>query len=196
MEQYNKELAADADPIRLKRALFKRDVDIHGAISELEILVEQGSSFAMIALGMIHVYGGHGAPIDEARGEALLSRSVQLGSIEGAYRLACFLDAKKRHKEAFVLYHDLAAKKFSPALYRLAWAYDEGRWVERDSGKARELFFEAYRKKHLLAQQKLSYDLRHSSKLLDKLYGFYLLVTLFVPRGLKYRRPLSDRLRD
>lgn len=174
-----------------------RDFDITTAIQELESLIDEGSSFAMAALGNIFLYGSYGIPVDEAKGKELLSRSASMGSIEGAYRLACFLDSRGRHAEAFDIYQRLAERRFSPAIYRLAWAYHQGRWVSQDKSKARELFAEAMNEGHLLAKQKLSYELRQSAKVADKIYGHFLLITLVVPRALQYRRqPRSDRLRS
>jgi TPR repeat protein len=174
-----------------------REHEIGSAISELEALVDQESSLAMAALGNIYLYGSYGIPTDEPKGEALLFQSAKLGSIEGGYRLACYLDYKHRHAEAFEIYEELASRGFSPAIYRLGWAYHDGRWVEQNTVKARELFFSAYRKGHLRAQQKLSYDLRKSPKVREKLAGLYLLATLIIPRKLRYvRQPSSDALRD
>lgn len=192
-----KELDGDVDPDRLYDALFMREKDISAAILEFEALAEQGSSFAMGVLGDIYLYGRHDVPMDEHKGEELTRKASQLGSIESAYRLACFFDYKRRHAEAFSLYEDLGKRGFTPALYRLGWSYSEGRWVGQDRTRARDYFVTAYKGGHLLAQQKLSFDLRHSPRLSDKLYGLYLLITLVIPRARQYhRQPLSDRLRD
>lgn len=196
MEQYNKELDSDVDPPRLNAALFRRESDIEGAMLELEALAEKGSSFACGVLGSIYLLGSYGITRDEPRGEKLLSRSASMGSIEGAYRLACYYDSKGRHAEAFELYKSIGERGFSPALYRLGWAYHLGRGVEQNEVTARNLFYRAYKEGHLLAQQKLSYDLRHSRKLSEKLYGHFLLMKLRIPRVLQLiRQPLSDRLR-
>lgn len=197
MEQYSKELANDIDPVRLEAALFKRDQDIEFAIKELESLINDGSSFAMAALGNIYLYGTHSITRDEQKGERLLARASAMGSIEGAYRLACFLDSRARNAEAFKLYESLAEKGFSPALYRLGWAYHTGRWVDKNTSKAKDFFWRAYRKGHFLAQQKLSYELRKSPSIRDRVLGFYLLASLIAKRKFCHTLdPKSDRLRD
>lgn len=196
MEQLSIETKREVDPDRLIEALRMRETDIGAAISELELLVEDGSPLAKAALGNIYLYGTHGIPKDERKGEELLADASAMGSIDGAYRLACFYDWKGRHEEAFDLYERLGNEGFSPALYRMAWAYHTGRSVAQNTDKARQLFYSAYKKGHLLAQQKLSYELRRSSNILDKLRGLLMLATLILPRGLQYaREPRSDRLR-
>ena len=123
MHQYQKELNEDLDPVRLYDALMMRDDDIDAAILELEALIKQGSSFAMVALGNIYLYGSYGTLPYEQKGEALLLQATDMGSIEGGYRLACYYDYRERHAEAFELYSDLSDRGFSPANYRLGWAY-------------------------------------------------------------------------
>lgn len=197
MEQYLRELEEDENTERLSEALYFRDQDVDSAIRELQDLGSAKSKIALVALGDFYLYGRYGVDEDVDTGERYLRLAAELGSIEGAYRLACHYDYIGQTADAFEIYKDLSEKGFCPATYRLAWARYQGRFLKKDLALSLNLFTKAAAKGHLLSLQQAGWINRNSQNPIRVLRGWWQYLQLLGPYHiLTNKEEISDRLRD
>ena len=196
MEQYMRELEADDDPDRLEAAIRMRSKELDRAIDELEILAKKDSKIALVVLGDLYLHGWYGTKIDKERGETLLVRAAEMGSIEGGFRLASHYQRIGKPEQALQLHHSLAGANFAPAQCRLGVIYGNGTIVPKDSETSRIFLEQAIRQGHIIALKKLALFNLKSGNALHMITGVWLFLRSIIPhfRQLRTSRK-SDRLR-
>ncbi len=128
---------------------------------ELVNLSERGSCLSMVFLGDFLMHGRHGAPKNPAEGEAWLRKSIENGSIEGAYLLARELYNRKDYLNSKNLFIDLDKRNYAPATFRLGLMSYFGAGSPRDCKSALIYFERGSKMGHLHAEHWLAYLLRN-----------------------------------
>ncbi|WP_338445675.1 tetratricopeptide repeat protein [Pelagerythrobacter marensis] len=178
-------------------ALSLADSDAEAGLEKLTDLADQNSALSAYYLGDAFLFGRYGIPKNYDKAEQWLRKSASLGSVEGRFLLAQFLQGSDKPKRAIEHYEILANKKFSPATYSLAIQYLKGNLLKKDLNKAKHYFEMARQQGHLHSWHWLSFLQRtYGENVICRTKGLINLVLMSVP-FIYYRvfRPESDRLR-
>ncbi|MEP3052481.1 MAG: tetratricopeptide repeat protein [Erythrobacter sp.] len=193
MEQYSLEVRSDPKADQVEAAIRTRKDDIIRAIEELENLAGSGSVVAKLVLGDLYLYGWFDAPIDREKGEALLLEAKDLGSIEAAFRLACYYQKYVRNNEAIAVFEELADRSYSPAIYRLGLMYQEGLLAEMNPQESKRHLEKAAKLGHIPALKSLARMNATSLNPISFLIGLCQYLGSIVPH---FRQLRTDRLSD
>ncbi len=179
----NYEIEFKRDPLNREVALELDDLNNNRrqCINGLEALAEKGSVIAMIAVGDALLTGRYGTQIDEERGIEYFKKAKQMGSIEAAYRLARYLEAKKDYAQAELELRALCEQNFSPAAYLLGHAFYTNRLGKTDKTLAIRYLEKAAKEGHYHAMRWLALiKWRHGSPIqkISSIYTF--IVSLWV----------------
>ncbi|BDW81414.1 hypothetical protein MACH24_08520 [Erythrobacter sp. Dej080120_24] len=132
MNNYEREIHSDPYSATVREALTLRSCKPSTAYEKLAEVAAMGSPMANMILGDAHLMGRNGLTKDEDQGERFLRRASKLGSLEGAFRLARYLEAKKLNSEAIQIYENLSEARFAPAAFVLGVSYTKGTFTEKD----------------------------------------------------------------
>ena len=155
-ENIAREWEEDPDAPLIWDALQLIKSDSMAGLDALMQLAKNGSALSMMYFGNVYLEGEYGVEVDVSVGERWLRSSADAGSIEGKYRLAKHLQFKKSWDDAEILYHDLAERKYSPAMYVLGQEYYLGENVESDIEKSIEYFEMAEAEGHVISAYSLA----------------------------------------
>lgn len=195
-ENLAREWGTDHQAPEIWDALQLMKVDAQSGLRDLMELAEGGSAISAMYLGHFYMTGQHGVDIDNDLGERWLRRSADMGSIEGGFRLAKYMQARDRDDEAMVLYRALSNNNYMPANFVLGVEYYLGEAVDKNAEISLEFFKKADAAGHLHAGHWVSYILMKDGGVALWLRGVLKRLALFLPMmyySVQY--PNSDRLR-
>tara|TARA_R110002124_G_scaffold237361_1_gene402642 strand:- start:465 stop:1061 length:597 start_codon:yes stop_codon:yes gene_type:complete len=181
LNTYLTELYADPHCEEVSEALFLRKTNIQSALDTFKEFAKKGSAISLCALGDIYAYGRFGIEADHEKAEQYLQKAKDIGSIEGAYRLARFYEYRGNSNKAIEGLIALSEKGFSPATFLLGCKYRKGDIVDEDLEQAFFYFKKAGEQGHLIARQWVGYLLRKRKGLLNKIRGTMIIGSTILP---------------
>lgn len=183
-------------PDQLEAAIAHSKIDPILAVKELEKLALADSALANVYLGDIFA-NGRGIERNLTKGVFWYKKSMDLGSDEGAFRLAFTYWYQEEVDKALSILKMLADRGFSPASYLLGSIYFDGNCVDRDVKIGLEYWSSSERLGHLEAKRRISIYLRSGNKgLIAKFRGTIKLISLILPYIMtSLSNPESARLR-
>lgn len=184
-------------PDKLWDILSKLEDSPQEAIADLADFSAEGSRLAMAYLGEIYADGLYGIEQNDHLAEHWLVQSMHHDSVEGAFRLAKFLENNRRVSEAQGILKELVAEGFSPAMYVLGMHHWNGTGVAMSKQRALRYLMLAEREGHVEAKMFIA-KLMMSGYFgcLNRIVGVWCVLRLLLPIvKLKYSFPDSDWLR-
>lgn len=196
-ENLTREWENEPDACALFEATALLDNEPEVAFKRLKILAESGSGMSMVHLGDAYLIGRR-VEQNVDLGVRWLRQAASSGSIEGAYRLACYYESVGNIGDTQKELVKLGDRGFAPAWYALGNIYFRGEGVSKDVHKAIKYWEKAENLGSLVAKQWLIHVLIHDNMgFWHKIKGYMKKVTLFFPIiYYKVQYPDSDRLRN
>jgi TPR repeat protein len=181
---------------QLWNALQTLKIDRRDGINELTGLTNKGSVLAMVYLGSALIKDSREIPENAVLGENWLTRSAELGSIEGEFILAYHLVEAGSIDAGIQSYENLSHKGYAPAQFALGHRYFTGDRLPNDIDKALFYFRAATDNGHYPSKRYLARIMTSQGGLRNKINGIFLRCQVFVSSFRTYLTyPNSDRVR-
>jgi TPR repeat protein len=196
-ESFNAALAGEPDVPALWEAVSALANAPHNGLARLTVLASKGSKLSMIYLGD-SFERGQIVTKDLGEADSWYQRAADLGSTEGAHRLAGSAWHDGHVDQAIHQLQLLSQSGFIPATYCLGEIYYFGEKILPNQEKAIHFFKLADKNGHFLAKQMLSFLYRNNIRSLKfSIKGWMKMINLaIVGAWYKFSFPSSDRFRS
>lgn len=142
-------------------------------------LAEKGSADSQQFVGWMY-QEGIGISKNEEEAFKWYKQAAELGSASAQFYLAKWYSKNRDYKESFGWYKKSASSNYSPALYRLGWFYEVGKYVTSDLDKAIFYYKKASGLGHIFALRNLGRILAKGyGGILNRFIGYYFIVKAF-----------------